>query len=818
MTLNKALKLVNLGLPVFPVELITEPGSTKIIKKPTTRHGLKDATLDPDQVEKWWTRTPDALVGVHTGRGDIVVLDLDVKYDTNGTIIKDGFDSVDAHFLDVPPTYSYQTVGGEGQHYVYLAPAGVTLNGQADYRKMSGVDRRGGESYVVWAGDAPNSRDEFTNAPTWLCDPVQVRSLATFEGDLKAWYDDLEPGEPNVLVRNAISRISDDMSHSEMVSAQHEAIRLGAEGNPGVPHLISALEDAWISRDPALHGTPETVWGYKFQEALTSGIKKHGAAIQLRKDVPTYNISLIPSDVPDSLINRAGGDKSTFNSVLATLTRKNLGPHVVTSILWNAPSTRDLAHEWGLEFVHGRVLSALERPEPVRENPAMEIVETPADVKPVVQLVDDPEDVEGVNAFPTTTSDVFLTPSEQAVVDEQHTFIDDYLAASASKGYHNAVLDRIGAWTCLSMAFGRKAFIKFGKPLELNLWFIGLGYSGTGKSASLHLTEQVLDLMLKDGETYYNLGAKSTPEGLQLGFLERDGKPSMVLHDEAADFFHDLKTKDYMKALEDSYSHWYEGKVNPSNKISLKDMRGKGAITSFNVLMLGTPKRMTDTIETSMFASGFAARVNWVWAPPPADNDAKYKVTFVETTEDGLNPHVHALVADLIHAASVYGPRTAVDATDEARLRIMQAHKAFDVAAKRNEHYETIEPAITRLGRETVWKCATLLALWRGSTQVELVDALVAIHYATEWFHGMIQVADATSSSAFARDTKLISTFVGLSGSAGVSRAKLAYKFRNLIQRSPRELDDRINFLVDSGQMNAIPQGDGVVKYVLNGG
>src|SRR5690606_20363921 len=125
-------------------------------------------------------------------------------------------------------------------------PEGVPLSPAAPYRGLDGVDRRGGSSYVVWWTDEVPTRDQFAPAPDWLCDETTIRTHMTFDGDLGDWLNELIPGEPNLLVKQAIDRIPDDMGHSEMVEAQYNAVRLGAEGAPGVRVLLDTIRDKWL--------------------------------------------------------------------------------------------------------------------------------------------------------------------------------------------------------------------------------------------------------------------------------------------------------------------------------------------------------------------------------------------------------------------------------------------------------------------------------------------------------------------------------------------------------------------------------------------
>lgn len=808
----RAKALASLGIWTFPVYVKRDPENPyKTSKKPGTPNGFYDATNDPFLLEDLFERHPKAEVGIEMERSGLVAADIDVKRNSEGEILVDGFEEFDKAWLDLPVTHSFESISGAGgKQYIYTAPEGVKLGPDSNYRGILGVDRRGGGSYSVWNGPVPTSRDAFAPAPEWLLDEKTVRSAEQFEGDVKEWYDSLEQGEPSVIVRAAMDRAREaferggnDFSHSDLVERQFEAVRLGSEGHPGVPQLLSLIEELFHSRTGS-HSRGEEEWDYEFQEALSSGIQKHGGATELRKALPAYSLAIVPAGVPDRLVSGAPGNKDTFRELLAELLRAGATDHEATSVLWNSPRTKDIAREWGMEFVFARVQSAREKPEPIRENPTLpEITPAKTDSSPVEVSVNAP----GLT---------FLSVPEQGIVAHTYTFIDKYLAASASKGFSNRAYAIPAAWTAMSMAFGLKASISKGVSLGMNLWFIPLGYSGTGKTAEHDFLKHVLNHLFMDGEGYYNLGAMSSPEGILLELLTRDGKPSIIFQDEAASFFSVLQTKDYMKQLEYDFSNYYMGYVPPSNKISLKEFRGKSADTSFNILMIATPDKLLKLINTDMFATGFLARVNWIWAEPPVESDDKYKATRSENNSEKNAPSItFDLSADLSHAANSLSERADMWGTPEAVKRLEKAHAAFDKRAKGHEKYGALEPAITRLGRETIWKCAALLALYRGETTFTLTDALVAIRYAEEWYVSLIRAVEATSESDFAADAQEIEAYIVAEGGT-VSEARLNHRFRNMIRNSPRELSDRIDFLKISGRLNR-EEHDRKVSYVING-
>jgi putative DNA primase/helicase len=81
-----------------------------------TADGFKSATTDPDKIRDWWTKYPDANIGVRTGpESGIWVLDVDGEKG-----IKD-LDALQLKYGPLPPTPVVET-GGGGRHYYFLWP------------------------------------------------------------------------------------------------------------------------------------------------------------------------------------------------------------------------------------------------------------------------------------------------------------------------------------------------------------------------------------------------------------------------------------------------------------------------------------------------------------------------------------------------------------------------------------------------------------------------------------------------------------------------------------------------------------------------
>lgn len=169
--LAAALDYAARGWPVLPLVLQG--------KVPLTRHGLKDATTDPAQIQQWWRRWPAANIGVVTGPASgLLVVDLDGE---------DGLTTwarLEAEH-DALATLE-QATGSGGVHLLLRYPSDLDLGNSAG-RLGEGVDTRGRGGYIVvapsvhpsghayaWTGDATA---EIAPAPRWLLALLQPPRL-----------------------------------------------------------------------------------------------------------------------------------------------------------------------------------------------------------------------------------------------------------------------------------------------------------------------------------------------------------------------------------------------------------------------------------------------------------------------------------------------------------------------------------------------------------------------------------------------------------------------------------------------------------------
>jgi Bifunctional DNA primase/polymerase, N-terminal len=154
-----------------------DPGCGQVGKHPLgslVPHGVKDATTNRARILAWWTRHPQANIGLATGhRFDV----LDVDGPTGARIIQDLAAAHDLH-----SSGPLVRTGGVGWHF-YLAPTDL---GNVHPRGLAYVDWRGRGGYVV----APPSRHASGHPYQW----IEGRTLEVSPGEVPAvLWERLQP-------------------------------------------------------------------------------------------------------------------------------------------------------------------------------------------------------------------------------------------------------------------------------------------------------------------------------------------------------------------------------------------------------------------------------------------------------------------------------------------------------------------------------------------------------------------------------------------------------------------------------------------------
>lgn len=179
--MQAALAYAERGIPVFPLQ---PRGKLPLIPKDQGGRGFEDATTDRDIIRQWWSRFPQANIGIATGRrAGFWVLDIDAPGVTpSGKEKQDGAASLtELERINgrLPPTVAQRTP--TGGHHRFFRINGVEIRNRAS-KAGPGIDTRGEGGYVVappsvhpnghpyeWM-DGAGLDTELADAPAWLVD------------------------------------------------------------------------------------------------------------------------------------------------------------------------------------------------------------------------------------------------------------------------------------------------------------------------------------------------------------------------------------------------------------------------------------------------------------------------------------------------------------------------------------------------------------------------------------------------------------------------------------------------------------------------
>jgi putative DNA primase/helicase len=149
--LEAALECASRGWHVFPCHTIVDGTCScghadceNAGKHPKTRHGLKDATVDRSQIERWWRhneRVPSNLAIATGMQSKLVVIDVDPRNGGDETLA-----ALEAELGPLPRICTVRT-GGGGIHIYLRHPCDDRMPSRNGWRK--GIDIKADGGYVI---------------------------------------------------------------------------------------------------------------------------------------------------------------------------------------------------------------------------------------------------------------------------------------------------------------------------------------------------------------------------------------------------------------------------------------------------------------------------------------------------------------------------------------------------------------------------------------------------------------------------------------------------------------------------------------------
>lgn len=171
--LNDAIEYAKRGWFVFPTrEKASKPftndkGKIVIIpvKAPYLKGGFMGASTDIDKIKEWWTKYPNAGIGISCGHSGLVVVDIDIK---DG---RDGFRNfMSMNVSDEGALHAITPSGGT--HIVYSG------NMKSHANIKTGVDIRSQGAYIVappsWIMGEDGQRHYYIKVDDWDKTPAPV--------------------------------------------------------------------------------------------------------------------------------------------------------------------------------------------------------------------------------------------------------------------------------------------------------------------------------------------------------------------------------------------------------------------------------------------------------------------------------------------------------------------------------------------------------------------------------------------------------------------------------------------------------------------
>jgi hypothetical protein len=799
-------------------------GRLREAKTPRTRRGHHEATTERQQIITWFSRWPDALVGVNAGKSALVCGDIDMGEDKNGNI-HDGWATLIENELDeLPETFNYQTRRG-GSHYIYEPIDDRHLNGTKNHVTPQGVvldsiDRRAGSSYFIWWGDeVPAARDEFAPAPEWLLTPATEPDYSPFGGTADEWIAKCEPGEAGDFLLEFVDNIpKEDFGHDEMIQMQAALVGLGASGKAGVPWALDQLRREWL-RPPYDTEVFEADWNM----GLRGAIDKYGA---FEVDVLAEFMGAKAAPVEIDYVDAAGrvGNPAFFvawTSLPEVVTAESLTERVryvlqlcleggavsrreAVEIAWNAAARKHadclIQSREGVEALAADTFPGERLPAVEEEKAQLEPELTPG-------------------AEPSKRRRL-LKPTEDAALEDITWWGDDKREENfmARMFEINPVMSeayyRLTRWIILSLIFASKAVIptENGTMVPLNFFSIRLGPSGSGKSESLN---PIRDMMA----AYYlpeedpDIGGDSTTAGLTQALIRKDARSSFFHADEADAVLNSWsESQGAFSGMKQRITQILDGKVPMINRTGAKEISGIRADAYLCADLTGVDERITDSIEPHDWESGFINRAVWAKGERKrmTDEQKRFRVRRPgQTGGRGIENWYGQWAAQFRRIVetkliSTDGKPVWIDMREDVINRDVELQNRLEMLAQNSAYPERLRPTFTRL-RATIFKCAALVAITNRRTVIEMDDYLIALEQGEEWLENILEMVEATDESPRARQANRLAALIGSRPKQSMMRTEI--HAQKGYAGNSRDTNWLIDELVQQGRAEILPVG-----------
>jgi len=301
---NAALKYAARGWPVFPLW-----GSDG--KKPITKHGVDDATTNPDIITEWWERWPYANVGIACGQKSFDVIDIDSAKGESALVAwleeRGIFDEAKAVLNGTPINLT-----SKGKHLLFQ-PAGKLKNvvraaEDVDIRTDGGyivappsVHRESGKVYQWAEGRSPEDM-KLAPFPDWLIDYLKTgtsgRGSASLISDTVITIHD--GARNDTLFRQAASARSRGLG-APAITAMLHAVNSTQCVPPRPADEVERIVESAVSYPPG--GSRDAIGGEEEETGIALRDICTIQVVNAGKDNEREDMTFSPDLAADALIN-----------------------------------------------------------------------------------------------------------------------------------------------------------------------------------------------------------------------------------------------------------------------------------------------------------------------------------------------------------------------------------------------------------------------------------------------------------------------------------------------------------------------------------